>query len=175
MVAWVWDRMSDRKRRLFAVACCRRRRDVMDAEGRRLLDLSERFARGLVGRAQLEAAHQAAYGALEEICCPGCAEPHDLAARLACYCASQARGDLEWAWRDAFGMAGAVFASRWQYYDDDLARRVVEDERKAVCALLRELSPALPRRCGYRATGAASSAASSAAWRKKSSRRAATA
>ena len=47
MLAYLRGRVSDRKLRLFAVACCRRLRSLMRAkQARHVLDVAERFADG---------------------------------------------------------------------------------------------------------------------------------
>jgi hypothetical protein len=143
MLGWVWDRMSDRKRRLFAVACCRRRIDLLNAECRDLLDVAERFARGLADGAELAAAHEAAYATVERDVCPCCADAHGFAPWLACSCASQADHVLRSVWRDACDLAERTLERRWQYHDEneELSRRQAQDERKATCDLLREQVP----------------------------------
>lgn len=61
MLAFLRDRTSDRKLRLFAVACCRRiAHRIPDAAGRRLVELAEGYAEGLVRKKDLEAARLAA-------------------------------------------------------------------------------------------------------------------
>jgi hypothetical protein len=58
-------RVSRRKARLFAVACCRRAwRMLTDSRTRHVLELTEQFADGLVTKKQLAPAHQEATAAI---------------------------------------------------------------------------------------------------------------
>ena len=58
-------RASERKLRLFACACCRQDRDLLsNPSNRAAVELSERYADGLVGRKELKAARRAAWEAL---------------------------------------------------------------------------------------------------------------
>jgi hypothetical protein len=56
-------RVSERKRRLFAVACSRRMWDWIDVLGRGAVDVAEKFADGLTGPEELRAARLACQGA----------------------------------------------------------------------------------------------------------------
>lgn len=56
-------RVSERKIRLFAVACSRRIWDRIDALGRRAVDVAEMFADGLAGPDEMRAARLACQGA----------------------------------------------------------------------------------------------------------------
>lgn len=57
MLDFVRERLSDRKLRLFAVACARRVADLIEGEGsRNAILVSERFADGRCGEAELESA-----------------------------------------------------------------------------------------------------------------------
>lgn len=50
------DQSCDRQLRLFAAACCRRAWRLLDAKGRAAVEMSERFADGLVSQEELMAA-----------------------------------------------------------------------------------------------------------------------
>src|SRR2546423_1314188 len=57
MLNWVIDTASERKLRLFAVACCRRLwRLLTEEENRRAVNVAERFADGLATANELRAA-----------------------------------------------------------------------------------------------------------------------
>src|SRR5438093_13666749 len=53
MLEMLRGRISGRKVRLFAVACCRRVWHLLDAPHRRAIEMAERFADGEVSRSQL--------------------------------------------------------------------------------------------------------------------------
>src|ERR1700733_9151151 len=54
MLEYRWGKTSDRKLRLFAVACCRRLRRFEDSAGQNVVDLAERYADGLATRKELQ-------------------------------------------------------------------------------------------------------------------------
>jgi hypothetical protein len=59
MLAYLRGRASDRKFRLFAVACCRRAWDLLrEAGGRGAVEVAERYADGLASDAELGAAEE---------------------------------------------------------------------------------------------------------------------
>lgn len=60
LLAFLGDRASDRKLRLFGVICCQVLTEVLDDRGRTALTMAESFAEGLCGPEELEAARQTA-------------------------------------------------------------------------------------------------------------------
>src|SRR5438067_5488530 len=59
MLLMLRGRLSERKVRLFAVACCRRVWHLLDASPRRAIETAERYADGTVSRSQLVKARDA--------------------------------------------------------------------------------------------------------------------
>jgi hypothetical protein len=67
MVEVLKANVSERKRQLFAVACCRRFwSKISDPRGQRAVEVAERFADGLANQSERDAAIQAASAALQE-------------------------------------------------------------------------------------------------------------
>ena len=116
MLEYLRGKASDRKLRLFAVACCRRVGDYLEGAGvRHALEMAERFAEGLTSRVQLR---EALASALEGSASPSGASPAAYASQAARYA-----GDSS-AWRAAEG------AARLAQLAACPARRVARGERE---------------------------------------------
>jgi hypothetical protein len=76
-------RTSERKLRLFAVACSRRVWSLIDAPGRAAIEVAERFADGLVGPYEMRAARLACRGAGGQAAWYAAATRAEIAARNA--------------------------------------------------------------------------------------------
>src|SRR5688572_4741256 len=69
MLHYVKDKVSQRRWRLFAAACCRRVWDhIADERSRRAVEVAERFADGLARKRELQRAEAEALEAFHEIC-----------------------------------------------------------------------------------------------------------
>jgi hypothetical protein len=95
MLQFLRGKASDRKLRLFAVACCRRIWKGLGHErSRDAVEVAERFADGKAGPAELLTAHDFAYAAVDEcVNSPLVSEDHALAA-----CGSASEEAMTAAW-----------------------------------------------------------------------------
>jgi hypothetical protein len=67
MLEFLRGKGSDRKLRLFAVACCRRIWDLLrDERSRQAVEMTERYLEGLVGEKELQAARDLAWAVIED-------------------------------------------------------------------------------------------------------------
>lgn len=129
MLGYLWDKASDRKLRLFAVACCRCSRQLCLNEGHRAaLELSTRFADGQVTAEELASGHRQA---------------NDFACGL--YGGKSERENRRWAeatavanslgvTSPAYRMAGFAADAAWM-----IRRAAHRDPNQRLAALLREI------------------------------------
>ena len=133
MLEFLRDRASDRKRRLFTCACCRRVWEALtDQRSRSAVEAAERYADGLAGREELAAQAEAAEAPASAVASARAREavvspvPHVTQAALA------AAGERA----EPTMRADATIWAAWATSE---ATRVPDQERRHQCALLRDL------------------------------------
>jgi hypothetical protein len=144
MLRFLEGRASDRKLRLFAVACCRRYWDLLRDEGSRTAVLvAERFADGLATREELEGAREEANrtagggdGFGPHRCCMDLDDrPYDSAAAASVI---EATFDVLESRKIAADLAGLP-RSQWVKSHAGLTNERWVDERRAVADLIRDI------------------------------------
>jgi hypothetical protein len=100
MLDFLQGRPSDRKLRLFAVACCQRVEPFLGSKSRQLVQLAEEFADGLVSEAELRSVNHN-YCADEDPALAAGADPDSIPAAHAAYCSSIIAGHRGMNERDA--------------------------------------------------------------------------
>jgi hypothetical protein len=162
MLGFLRGNVSDRKLRLFAVACSRRIWDQIDALGRQAVDVAERFADGFATPEKLRAARLACQGAGGQAAWYAAASNPTIAARNAARSAQAGVGceadelraqaslvrevfgnqfrpvslDLSWLTSGAVKLAEAIYEERAFARMPDLA----DELEKASCTDLEILS-----------------------------------
>jgi hypothetical protein len=142
LLAFLRDRASQRKLRLFACACCRRIWDcLVDPRSRQAVESGERHADALAGRAEMVAAGEAAWDAGTAVARQIDPGPLFDAARAATFASS-----VITSWAHATEVAGITSAVRGTCGSrgPSAPSQVAQEEREAQAGVLRDLLGPLP-------------------------------